>query len=112
MVQEDSIPEENSNYFLCNGEINLANIQIPIVGYEIMEERARFTVLLYTFFCCLFLIMFFVFEIFRFTNLELKIKKQEIVGMFFDAILILLDCVTEYEISIPKLFNCFPENVG
>lgn len=44
MVQENSIPEENSSFFLCNGAVNLTNIQIPIVGYEIMEERARFTV--------------------------------------------------------------------
>lgn len=35
--------EENEN-FLPYGELNLNNIQIPIVGYEVMEERARFTV--------------------------------------------------------------------
>ncbi|KAL3283897.1 hypothetical protein HHI36_018066 [Cryptolaemus montrouzieri] len=36
-------PESNS-FYSCNGEIDPSNIQIPIVGYEIMEERARFTV--------------------------------------------------------------------
>lgn len=34
--------EENENYY--TGEIDLNNLQIPIVGYEVMEERARFTV--------------------------------------------------------------------
>ncbi|EFA00360.1 sorting nexin-16 [Tribolium castaneum] len=43
LVEENSIPEENANFFSYNGD-NLNNIQIPIVGYEIMEERARFTV--------------------------------------------------------------------
>ncbi|KAK9891434.1 hypothetical protein WA026_014671 [Henosepilachna vigintioctopunctata] len=37
--------ESHSNtFFSCNGEIDPNSIQIPIVGYEIMEERARFTV--------------------------------------------------------------------
>lgn len=36
-IRRDSImPEEINNYD--------QNIQIPIVGYEVMEERARFTV--------------------------------------------------------------------
>lgn len=35
---------ENDRYFSCNGNIDVSNIQVPIVGYEIMEERARFTV--------------------------------------------------------------------
>ncbi|XP_063910930.1 sorting nexin-16 [Zophobas morio] len=44
LVQEHTIPEENANFLSCNGDINFDNIEIPIVGYEIMEERARFTV--------------------------------------------------------------------
>lgn len=36
--------EENDNFYSCVGEIDPNSIQIPIVGYEIMEERARFTV--------------------------------------------------------------------
>lgn len=35
---------ENDRFFSCNGSIDTGNIQVPIVGYEIMEERARFTV--------------------------------------------------------------------
>ncbi|KAI4471301.1 px serine/threonine kinase pxk [Holotrichia oblita] len=35
---------ENDRFFSCNGNIDTGNIQVPIVGYEIMEERARFTV--------------------------------------------------------------------
>ncbi|XP_017786820.1 PREDICTED: sorting nexin-16 isoform X1 [Nicrophorus vespilloides] len=33
-----------NNYNLCNGSFNLSNIEIPIVGYEVMEKRGRFTV--------------------------------------------------------------------
>nr|XP_023014424.1 sorting nexin-16 [Leptinotarsa decemlineata] len=36
--------EENDNFYTMNRNISWDNIQIPIVGYEIMEERARFTV--------------------------------------------------------------------
>ncbi|XP_028128435.1 sorting nexin-16 [Diabrotica virgifera virgifera] len=45
-VQNSRIEEENGNCFpqIPNGPISFNNIQIPIVGYEIMEERARFTV--------------------------------------------------------------------
>ncbi|CAG9862259.1 unnamed protein product [Phyllotreta striolata] len=49
-LQNSTIEEENGNYFptfseyVSNGHITPGNIQIPIVGYEIMEERARFTV--------------------------------------------------------------------
>lgn len=49
-LQNARIEEENGNcfppfpQFLHNEDIALGNIQIPIVGYEIMEERARFTV--------------------------------------------------------------------
>ena len=35
---------DNERFYSCNGNMDLNNIQIPIVGYEIMEERARFTV--------------------------------------------------------------------
>ncbi|RZC35962.1 sorting nexin-16 [Asbolus verrucosus] len=44
LVPQSAIAEETDNYYSCNGEITFNNIQIPIVGYEIMEERARFTV--------------------------------------------------------------------
>ncbi|KAG5881251.1 hypothetical protein JTB14_032963 [Gonioctena quinquepunctata] len=40
MVDNMTSEEGNSS----NGNITWENIQIPIVGYEIMEERARFTV--------------------------------------------------------------------
>lgn len=42
-LKENDI-SENDRYFSCNGNIDPNNIQVPIVGYEIMEERARFTV--------------------------------------------------------------------
>lgn len=39
VVQQDvGFNGENGNF------LDLNNIQIPIVGYEVMEERARFTV--------------------------------------------------------------------
>lgn len=37
-------PAENDNYITCLNELTFNNIEIPIVGYEVMEERARFTV--------------------------------------------------------------------
>ncbi|XP_056635878.1 sorting nexin-16 [Diorhabda sublineata] len=45
-LQNSRIEEENGNgdTSIPNGHIISSNIQIPIVGYEIMEERARFTV--------------------------------------------------------------------
>ncbi|KAJ8950651.1 hypothetical protein NQ318_010851 [Aromia moschata] len=43
LAQNMTILEENDNFYTHNGSINSGNIQIPIVGYEIMEERARFT---------------------------------------------------------------------
>lgn len=46
-LQNSRIEEENGNgniSIIPNGHITSSNIQIPIVGYEIMEERARFTV--------------------------------------------------------------------
>lgn len=35
--------EGNDNFMSCT-EIDMSGIQVPIVGYEVMEERARFTV--------------------------------------------------------------------
>ncbi|KAJ8971077.1 hypothetical protein NQ317_014750 [Molorchus minor] len=43
LAQNMTLSEDNDNSFSQNGNINISNIQIPIVGYEIMEERARFT---------------------------------------------------------------------
>lgn len=40
MAKED---EDNQNFLSCVDDSS-TNIQIPIVGYEVMEERARFTV--------------------------------------------------------------------
>lgn len=48
--QSMPIHEENDNFYSCMGEIEPNSIQIPIIGYEIMEERARFTVCLSL--CC------------------------------------------------------------
>ncbi|KAF2902832.1 hypothetical protein ILUMI_03349 [Ignelater luminosus] len=36
--------EENDNFVSCLNGMSFSNIEIPIVGYEVMEERARFTV--------------------------------------------------------------------
>ncbi|KAK4877143.1 hypothetical protein RN001_009649 [Aquatica leii] len=36
--------EENDNYVACLNGITFNSFEIPIVGYEVMEERARFTV--------------------------------------------------------------------
>ncbi|KAB0796656.1 hypothetical protein PPYR_10717 [Photinus pyralis] len=37
--------EGNESFHSClNGSVTFNNIEIPIVGYEVMEERARFTV--------------------------------------------------------------------
>lgn len=38
------MPLSTDNCGLFDSNINVNDIQIPIVGYEIMEERARFTV--------------------------------------------------------------------
>lgn len=41
---EQNMPLSTDDCNLRNSDIDINNIQIPIVGYEIMEERARFTV--------------------------------------------------------------------
>lgn len=69
--------EENDNYYSCTGEIDLNNLQIPIVGYEVMEERARFTVSTALFITS----KNNIFLLARYLNCELKIKQQETVGM-------------------------------
>lgn len=43
VVAQSMNGERDTNFF--SNEFNLDNLEIPIVGYEIMEERARFTVL-------------------------------------------------------------------
>ncbi|KAJ8931215.1 hypothetical protein NQ314_015912 [Rhamnusium bicolor] len=44
LAQIMTISDQNENVYGHNRNVNCHNIQIPIVGYEIMEERARFTV--------------------------------------------------------------------
>lgn len=39
-----TISNECDHIYSSNDLVNGNNIEIPIVGYEIMEERARFTV--------------------------------------------------------------------
>lgn len=94
IVQQNISVNEDDNFYSCVGEIDPTNIQIPIVGYEIMEERARFTVCF-----CLYIIQcakevnrtdkisyFFCHFDFRYLNFELNIKHQAIVGMFSEDI--------------------------
>ncbi|XP_071057183.1 sorting nexin-16 isoform X2 [Onthophagus taurus] len=43
-MSSETLKQEDIKYFSCNGNVAGNCLQIPIVGYEIMEERARFTV--------------------------------------------------------------------
>lgn len=51
-VVRQSTPVNEDNFYSCMGEIEPNSIQVPIVGYEIMEERARFTVCLSILYYC------------------------------------------------------------
>lgn len=41
-IRANDVTEDGSNTTIPN---NFKNFQIPVVGYEIMEERAKFTVM-------------------------------------------------------------------
>lgn len=43
-VQRFNYPSDNTNSNILQSPLTNEDLRIPIVGYEIMEERARFTV--------------------------------------------------------------------
>lgn len=69
------------------------HFQIPIIGYEVMEERARFTVSLFKIVTLnvrkILSYDLITFLLFRYTNCELRTKAMVTAGLSFEGILIL-----------------------
>lgn len=73
---ETTDPEMQSRGFA-----DLTNIRIPIVGYEVMDARARFTVSLFFFFLIsIITIMKYFFYLIRCLNFASRILSPMIVG--------------------------------